>query len=236
MPTVRQHAGQDPLFTRLIQAIVAGDAPEVTELIASSPALVRQCLAEGATRQRASDFFFREIAHYLYAGDTALHAAAAGYRLGIAKTLVEKGAPVIAANRRGAQPLHYAADGAPRWNSAAQANVIVFPIDAGADPNALDKSGVAPLHRAVRQRCAGAVDALLRNGAVAGLKNKNGSTPLHLAVQNTGKGGTGSPESKAMQKNIIELLLKAGASPKDKDGRGKTTAQCAISDWIRALL
>src|SRR5215831_10342944 len=144
MPTVRQHAGQDPLFTRLIQAIVAGDAPEVTELIASSPALVRQCLAEGATRQRASDFFFREIAHYLYAGDTALHAAAAGYRLGIAKTLVEKGAPVIAANRRGAQPLHYAADGAPRWNSAAQANVIVFLIDAGSDPNALDKSGVAP--------------------------------------------------------------------------------------------
>ena len=68
MPTVRQHAGQYPLFTRLIQAIVAGDAPEVTELIASSPSLVRQCLAEGATRQRASDFFFREIAHYLYPG------------------------------------------------------------------------------------------------------------------------------------------------------------------------
>jgi hypothetical protein len=41
--------------------------------------------------------------------------------------------------------------------------------------------------------CAGAVDALLRNGAVAGLKNKNGSTPLNLAVQNNGKGGDGFP-------------------------------------------
>jgi|SRR5579883_3354400 len=220
MPMPRQHSGQDPLFARLIQAIVAGDAAEATDLIASSPALVRQCLAEGATRQRASDFFFREIAHYLYAGDTALHAAAAGYRLQIAKTLVEKGAPVLAANRRGAHPLHYAADGRPHWNSEAQADVIVFLIDAGADPNALDKSGVAPLHRAVRQRCAGAVDALLRNGAVVGLKNKSGSTPLHLAVQNTGKGGSGSPESKAMQENIIELLLKAGANTKVKDGRG----------------
>jgi hypothetical protein len=112
--------GQDPLFTRLIQAIIAGDAPEVTERMASSPSLVRQCLVEGATRQRASDFFFGEIAHRLYAGDTALHAAAAGYRLGIAKTLVEKGAPVIAANRRGAQRLRYATDGGPRWNSAPQ--------------------------------------------------------------------------------------------------------------------
>jgi hypothetical protein len=48
--------------------------------------------------------------------------------------------------------------------------------------------------------------------------------------------GTGSPESKTMQKNIIELLLKAGASPNVKDGLEKTPAQCAQSDWIRALL
>jgi hypothetical protein len=33
------------------------------------------------------------------------------------------------------------------------------------------------------------VDSLLCNGAGVRLKNKSGSTPLHLAVQNTGKGG-----------------------------------------------
>ena len=122
------------------------------------------------------------------------------------------------------------------WHPQAQAKMIVFLIGAGANPNALDKSGVAPLHRAVRQRCAKAVDALLRNGAGVRLKNKSGSTPLHLAVQNTGRGGTGSPEAKALQREIIDVLLKAGANPQDRDPRGKTAKQCAQSDWIRALL
>jgi ankyrin repeat protein len=92
------------------------------------------------------------------------------------------------------------------------------------------------LVRAVRQRCPKAVESLLRHGAAVRLKNKSGSTPLHLAVQNTGRGGTGSPESKSCQREVIELLLKAGADPRDKDGRGKTASQRAQSDWIRALL
>jgi ankyrin repeat protein len=109
-------------------------------------------------------------------------------------------------------------------------------IKAGADANAFDKSGVAPLHRAVRQRCPSAVDSLLRNGAQVRLKNKSGSTPFHLAVQNTGRGGTGSPEAKAYQKEIIEILLQAGASPSDRDANGKSVKQSAQVDWIRALL
>jgi ankyrin repeat protein len=114
--------------------------------------------------------------------------------------------------------------------------MIVLLIQKGADPNALDKSGVAPLHRSVRQRCARAVDSLLQNGADVGLKNKSGSTPLHLAVQNTGRGGTGSPEARALQREIIELLLKAGADRQERDGRGKTAMECAQGEWLRALL
>jgi ankyrin repeat protein len=113
--------------------------------------------------------------------------------------------------------------------------MIALLIENGANPNALDKSGVAPLHRAVRQRCPKAVDSLLHNGADVWLKNKSGSTPLHLAVQNTGRGGTGSPEAKTCQKEIIELLLKAGAKLQDRDARGKTAKESAQSDWIRAL-
>jgi ankyrin repeat protein len=157
---------------------------------------------------------------------------------GIARALLENGADVNAENRRGARPLHYAADGGPvfrAWNPEAQAGMIAFLIENGANPNALDKSGVAPLHRAVRQRCPSAVDSLLRNGAAVRLKNKSGSTPLHLAVQNTGRGGTGSPESKACQREIITLLLKAGADPQDRDARGKTARERAQSDWIQAL-
>jgi ankyrin repeat protein len=134
--------------------------------------------------------------------------------------------------------LHYAADGIPgsrHWNPGAQADIIALLIDAGADPNALDKSGVAPLHRAVRQRCLGAVDSLLRNRSSVRLRNKSGSTALHLAVQNTGRGGTGSAQSKALQREVIGLLIKAGANPQDRDGRGKTVRQCVRENWIEAL-
>ena len=230
---------ESPGVLSLVRAVVRDDAAEVARLLGMSPFLARECLAVGATRATAADFYFEEIGHYLIAGDTPLHAAATGYRKNIAHALIKNGADINAQNRRGAGALHYAADGGPvlhRWNPQAQADMIVFLITNGAKPNMLDKSGVAPLHRAVRQRCPKAVDSLLRNGAAVRLKNKSGSTPLHLAVQNTGRGGTGSPESKSCQREIIELLLKAGADPQDKDGRGKTARQCAQSDWIHALL
>jgi ankyrin repeat protein len=235
----RTETGEDPVFMRLLRAIVVDDAREVEKLVERSPTLPRQCVQTGATRQAPHEFFFDEIKHYLYAGDTALHAAAAGYRLNIARELIEHGAAVDAANRRGAQPLHYSADGgpgSPHWNPEAQAETIALLVSQGADPNAFDKTGVAPLHRAVRQRCLAAVDSLLRNGADIRLPNKSGSTALHLAVQNTGKSGSGSPEATALQKEIIVRLLKAGADPEERDGSGKTARQCAQSDWIEALL
>ena len=235
----RGRPGEDQLLMRLIDAILRDDKQNVAKLLATSPSLARQSIRVGARRQAATNFFFEEIGHYLYAGDTPLHAAAAGYRLEIARELIKQGSDVSAINRRGAQPLHYAADGSPgscHWNPEGQARMIALLIHAGADPNALDKSGVGPLHRAVRQRCAAAVDALLRNGASVRLKNKSGSTPLHLAVQNTGRGGTGSPEAKGLQKKIIALLLNAGAKPHDRDGRGKTVSECVQSEWILPLV
>jgi hypothetical protein len=85
----------------------------------------------------------------------------------------------------------------------AQSATIAYLIQAGANPNAKDNSGVAPLHRAVRTRCAAAVRALLVSGADARGKNKRGSTPLHLAVQNTGRGGTGSAAARAEQQETF---------------------------------
>src|SRR5687767_15863311 len=134
----------------------------------------------GATRQEASPFFFAAIAHYLYAGDTALHMAAAAFRRPVAELLIAHGADCRAKNRRGAEPLHYAAD-ANRWDPAAQAETITYLISIGADANAVDSAGVAPLHRAVRTRSLAAVRALLDCGADARRPNKSGSTPLHLA-------------------------------------------------------
>src|SRR5437870_7943119 len=161
--------------------------------------------------------------------------AAAAFRRSLAERLVARGADCRARNRRGAEPLHYAAD-ANHWEPTAQAETIEYLLSVGADPNALDSSGVAPLHRAVRTRSLPAVRALLDGGANPKAPNKAGSTPLHLAVQTTGRGGSGSEHARQQQTGIIQLLLERGASPSDKDGRGKQVRQAATSDWVRSLL
>jgi ankyrin repeat protein len=222
-------------FLDFIRLIVDGDIDEVSRRLAANPALASAPAEVGAARHGAPDFFFKEIAHYLYAGDTALHMAAAAFRRPIAKLLVRHGADCHARNRRGAQPLHYAAD-ANRCDPKAQTETITYLLSIGADPDALDKSGVAPLHRAVRTRSLSAVRALLDGGANSRARNKTGSTPLHLAVQTTGRGGSGSEHARQQQAGIIKLLLERGASPADKDGRGKQVRQAATSEWIRTLL
>jgi hypothetical protein len=204
----------DPALMALARAIVADDPAISLRLLAASPALASARFAEGATRQTAKRYYIDEIARYVYAGDTALHIAAAAYRREVVQRLLTMGADVRASNRRGAEPLHAAVVGVPgsrAWNPPAQAATIACLIEAGADPNATDKSGVMPLHRAVRTRCAAAVRALLEGGADPRCRNKSGSTPMSLAHHNTGRGGSGSPEAKAELKEIVRLLERYGA-------------------------
>jgi ankyrin repeat protein len=207
-------ASADPALLDLMRAIAAGDTETAVALLGHRAELASAQLDRGATRAVALEFFLDDVGHYVYAGDTALHVAAAGYRLRLAEALVSAGADVAARNRRGAEPLHYAADGTPgavRWNPEAQAATIAYLIKAGADPNAADASGVAPLHRAVRTRCAAAVSALLAGGADVDRTNRSGSTPLLLASRPTGRGGSGSPEARAQQEEIVRLLHDHGA-------------------------
>ena len=223
------------MFLDFVRSVVRGDSDEVSRLLAVSPALALERAVAGATREDAADFFLAEIAHYLYAGDTALHMAAAAFRRPIAMLLVAHGSDCEVRNRRGAQPLHYAAD-ANHWEPARQAETIEYLLSVGADPDAVDKSGVAPLHRAVRTRSASAVRALLDGGANPVAPNKSGSTPLHLAVQTTGRGGSGDEHARQQQREIIALLMERGASASDKDWSGKQVMEAATSEWIRALL
>ena len=222
-------------FLEFVRLVVAGDVDKVFRRLRSDSALATMASPSGATRQDATDYFFTEISHYIYEGDTALHMAAAAFSRPISEILVSHGADCRARNRRGAEPLHYASDG-NRPEPEVQAEVIEYLISIGADPNALDMSGVTPLHRAVRRLSLAAVRALLDGGAKPQQPNKSGSTPLHLAVQSTGASGSGSDEARRQQAEIIKLLLVRGARPADKDSKGKTVEQAATSEWIRKLL
>jgi hypothetical protein len=201
------------MLMRFARAIVDGDQARVRGLLAGAPELALARLAVGATRHGAQEYFLDEIVHILYAGDTALHVAAAAWEAGIARELINAGASVAAANRRGAQPLHYAVDGIPgsaRWNPHAQRDAVLCLLEFGADPNAVDTNGTTPLQRAVRNRCAAAVEVLLDMGADPQATNRRGSTAMQLARATTGRGGSGSAEAKTQRQQILRLLQAAG--------------------------
>ena len=219
-------------FESLVTAVLDNDRARVKELIKQNAALTTAGAARASLESR--------IAHWIYEGDTALHVAAAGYRVEIAKLLLDAGADVGAAmNHRRSQPLHYAADGYlenPNWDGTQQVRMIELLLKAGADLHARDKNGATPLHRAVRTRCAAAVKTLLNAGADATLKNKPGSTPFHLAVQNTGRGGSGAEKARTAQREIIQAFLERGISPGLKDAKGKSVLAWVKSNWIHQML
>jgi hypothetical protein len=191
---------------RLLAAIAAGDRHLATASLDAAPLLVTARLA------RRDEFFIARCHAQVYAGDTALHTAAFAYDREMAQDLVTRGADVRARNRRGAEPLHAAVIGEPgsaNWNPARQRAVVEYLIGAGADPDATALGGVTPLHRAVRNRCSAAADALLRAGADPRVANDRGSTPYDLARRATGRGGAGSQAAKNEQRIIIDLLSQA---------------------------
>ena len=219
-------------FQSLAKAILDDDRARAKELLQQDPAL--------ATTPASEARLEKNLPHWIYAGDLALHIAAAGHRVEIAILLLDAGADCAAAkNHRQSQPLHYAADGClenPSWDARRQVRTIEVLLKAGADIHTRGKNGATPLHRAVRTRCAEAVKFLLDAGADATLQNKPGSTPFHLAVQNSGRGGSGTEKAKAAQRRIVQMFLDRGISPTLKDARGKSVLDWTKSDWVRQIL
>jgi hypothetical protein len=217
----------------LFLAILNDDRSAVQGLLKADPGLVT-CLVLKPKLYRW------QIFHWIYAGDTALHFAAAGYRVEIVKLLLASGAnPNAAANHRSSSPLHYAADGcinSPVYDALKQVQTIRCLLDAGANIQLQDKNGATPLHRAVRTRSAAAVRYLLAAGSDPASKNKPGSTPFHLAVQNTGRGGSGAAVAVDAQREIIREFLAFGVRPSLKNSHGKSVLDSAQSAWIREAL
>ena len=229
----KQRSTKNPQLDALMEAILNDDRDAARALVKSDSTLVSATINQACLYQS-------KIFHWLYVGDTALHLAAAGYRVEIARALLAAGAdPNSRMNHRRSGPLHYAADGyvvTSAWDPKRQVKMIRCLVEAGADINAQDKNGAAPLHRAVRTRCAAAVRVLLDLGSDATLRNNPGSTPFHLAVQNTGRGGSGAEVAREAQRQIIEEFLSFGISTSVKDATGKSVLDWARNDSIRNLL
>ena len=217
-------------MNKMIAAIVAGDARAAKRLLKADAGLATRLIAK-------PKLYHSGIFHWIYVGDTALHLAAAGYRVEIARTLLASGAdPNAAESKRRSNPLHYAADGfitGPAWDAKRQVETIRCLLHHGADIHSEDLNGATPLHRAVRTRCAAAVRCLLQAGSDPMMRNKSGSTPFHLAVQNTGRGGTGEAAARKAQREIIETFLSFGVGSNLKNGSGKSVAECVQSEWVR---
>lgn len=218
---------------QIISAIIDDDVNTFKQLLEAQPDLTSQLI-------QTPKLYSSGIFHWIYVGDTWLHLAAAGYRVEIITLLLQSGAdPNAASNRRKSTPLHYASDGfitGPAWNEARQVLTLKTLIQSKANIHAQDMNGASPLHRAVRTRCAAAVRFLLEAGSDPALKNKSGSTPFHLAVQNTGRGGSGEQKAIDSQREIIEEFMARGVSLKLKDGKGKSVVESIQSNWIRELI
>jgi hypothetical protein len=217
----------------LLAGIVDDDTAMVKKSLKADASLATQLFTK-------PKLYKSKIFHWIYARDTALHLAAAGYRVEVVRLLLAAGAdPNAALNMRKSTPLHYAADGfitGPGWDPRRQVETIRCLLQHGADIHAQDLNGATPLHRAVRTRCAAVVKLLLKSGSDPKKKNRPGSTPFHLAVQNTGRGGSGAPAAIAAQREIIAEFLARDVSPNLKDSRGKTVANSARSRWICEML
>jgi uncharacterized protein len=106
---------------------------------------------------------------------------------------------------------------------ATQRRRILKALKAGVDIHATDKNGVTALHHAVRFRSPIAVHTLIEQGAnVNQACRRTGSTPLHRALTQSGAPSTAGKADAARQ--IIDLLLAAGASPQIRNKLGKRPA------------
>lgn len=118
---------------------------------------------------------------------------------------------------------------------ADQRRQIIAALKGGADIHACDKNGVTALHHSVRFRNVAAVRVLVEYGAdVNRACRRNGSTPLHRAATQTGAPGTAGRVGEARQ--IIEILLAAGADPSIVNKQGKRPQDYATDPAALALL
>lgn len=143
-----------------------------------------------------------------YCGWTAMHNAAWNGHTEAMKFLLQHSADIHAQNQYGATALHNAT-----WSGHAE--VVEILLNAVADVNAKDDEGEMPLQQVTWRGHVSATEALLANDKVdVNTTNSVGHTALHQA------GSSG-------QKDIVCLLLSAGADPTLLDKHGQSAQALA---------
>ena len=148
-------------------------------------------------------------------GCTALHYAADMKNPDLVKILLERGADVHAQNSERRTPLFY----------SETAHSAALLIQAGANVDAIDNEGNAPIHTAAATRGrAEVLQQLLAVGAGVSDWNKYLQTPLMRVMESSG------PE---MRKKI-EILLSQGADVNSSNSYGQTALTLAVQNKCNA--
>ena len=190
---------------RALERIERNDANGVRRLITEDPSLV------GRTDAGVLPHWQWTLLHVATAHDTSLEVVAA---------LIDAGAAINAQDNEGNTPLHFALKRIGREKLPAQVydGIIRLLLEKKADIHSANRCGQTPLHSASAFRAdPPAVELLIQAGANPNLKtlaNCDAWTPLHGATARNSAG-------------IVAVLLKHGADPAARDGRGLTALQVA---------
>ena len=181
----------------ILDAAFWGDLQRVQALLAQDPSLAKA----------------RSPGDHYETGVTALHLAACGGHLEVARALVEAGAGVNAIAKDGS-PLSMAV-----WEGKRE--LVVFLLQAGADSGACAANGETALHAAAYKGDLEAARLLIAHGAPVNCRTTCGTTdlfvtsppvcgesPLHLAAAYG-------------HREIVELLLASGADREIQDHTGQ---------------
>uniref|UniRef100_A0A3B4EVM7 Protein TANC1-like n=1 Tax=Pundamilia nyererei TaxID=303518 RepID=A0A3B4EVM7_9CICH len=159
-------------------------------------------------------------AHDSLWGETVLSAAAGRGRLEMCAFLLERGAGLEEANRRGMVPLLSA-------TKHGHTQVAELLLKQGADIDATDKQGRSALILAASEGHASTVELLLSKGASLSSADQEGLTALSWACM---KG----------QKGAVQVLMEAGADLNHPDRQGRTPLDLAAlngdADTVHCLV
>jgi uncharacterized protein len=204
----------------LLEAIKAGRAEEVRELLRADPSLAA-AKKNGVSMVRLALY----VGHVPVAEEFVLAGAALDVfdacalgNLDVVERLITADAQLVRA---------FSADGHSPLGLACffgKTSVAMLLIERGADVNAASQNNlkVRPLHSAVARRSRSTVELLIARGADVNARQQSGYTPLHGAAA-------------AGDRELVELLLQHGADRAAKSEDGKLPQDLARERGHAAL-